>query len=164
MIPPGKLVVGLDAAGYDWVGDQARPITFAQATELAASHGVEVQFDPLSRSPWFRYTDGKGTPHEVWFENAASSEAKRSVAASFGVHGVFLWMFGPPDPAIWAALGTPARPHGRRPVIPVWLLALGIVGLNFTVWGLVGLCRLVDEQLIGRWRRRRRRAAPGGPS
>jgi biofilm PGA synthesis N-glycosyltransferase PgaC len=44
-------------------------------------------------------------------------------------------------------------------MIPVWLLALGIVGLNFTIWGLVGLCRLVDEQVIGRWRRRRARRA-----
>jgi poly-beta-1,6-N-acetyl-D-glucosamine synthase len=44
-------------------------------------------------------------------------------------------------------------------VIPVWLLALGIVGLNFTVWGLVGLCRLVDEKVLGRWRRRRARRA-----
>jgi poly-beta-1,6-N-acetyl-D-glucosamine synthase len=44
-------------------------------------------------------------------------------------------------------------------MIPVWLLALGIVGLNFTVWGLVGLCRLVDEKVLGRWRRRRARRA-----
>jgi spore germination protein len=111
VIPPAKLVVGLDAAGYDWVGDQAQPITHAQATQLAASHGVRVQFDPLSRSPWFRYTDGQGAQHEVWFENAASAEAKRAVAASFGVHGVFLWMFGPPDPALWAGLG-PSHPGG----------------------------------------------------
>jgi spore germination protein YaaH len=113
VIPPDKLVLGLDAAGYDWVGDQAQPITYAQATQLAASHGVAVQFDPLSRSPWFRYTDGKGTPHEVWFENTASTEAKRTMAASFGVNSVFLWMFGPPDPALWGTLAhTP--PGGTR--------------------------------------------------
>lgn len=111
VVPRQKLVVGLDAAGYDWVGDRARPITFAQATQLAASHDATVQFDPLSRSPWFRYIDGKGTQHEVWFENAASAQAKRSVAASFGVDNVFLWMFGPPDPALWTAL-APTPPGG----------------------------------------------------
>ncbi|MCD2195926.1 glycosyltransferase family 2 protein [Actinomycetospora endophytica] len=51
-------------------------------------------------------------------------------------------------------------------MIPVWLLVLGIVGLNFTVWGLVGLCRLVDDKVLGRWRRRRarRRAGDSGPA
>jgi poly-beta-1,6-N-acetyl-D-glucosamine synthase len=44
-------------------------------------------------------------------------------------------------------------------MIPVWLLALGIVGLNFTIWGLVGLCRLIDEKVLDRWRRRRARRA-----
>jgi spore germination protein YaaH len=113
VIPPDKLVVGLDAAGYDWVGNRAQPITFARATQLAASHGAAVAFDPLSRSPWFRYTDAEGTDHEVWFENAASAEAKRAVAASFGVRGVFLWMFGPPDPALWATLAH-SPPGGAR--------------------------------------------------
>ncbi len=40
-------------------------------------------------------------------------------------------------------------------MIPVWLLALGIVGLNVTIWGLVGLLRLVDEHPLAAWRRRR---------
>ncbi len=42
-------------------------------------------------------------------------------------------------------------------MIPVWLLALGIVGLNVTIWGLIGLCRLVDERPLAAWRRRRAR-------
>jgi poly-beta-1,6-N-acetyl-D-glucosamine synthase len=42
-------------------------------------------------------------------------------------------------------------------MIPVWLLALGIVGLNVTIWGLVGLLRLVDEHPLAAWRRRRSR-------
>jgi hypothetical protein len=42
-------------------------------------------------------------------------------------------------------------------MIPVWLLALGIVGLNFTIWGLIGLCRLIDEHPLAAWRRRRAR-------
>jgi hypothetical protein len=29
------------------------------------------------------------------------------------VNSVFLWMFGPPDPALWAALG-PSPPGGTR--------------------------------------------------
>jgi spore germination protein YaaH len=82
---------------------------------LASSHGVAVQWDPLSQSPWFRYTDANGTRHEVWFEDAASSEAKRAVASSFGVHSVFLWMYGPPDPALWAGLTPHPQPSRSSP-------------------------------------------------
>ncbi|HEY2193835.1 MAG TPA: glycosyltransferase family 2 protein [Actinomycetospora sp.] len=42
-------------------------------------------------------------------------------------------------------------------MIPVWLLAMGIVGLNILIWGLIGLCRLVDEHPLAAWRRRRAR-------
>lgn len=106
-IPPEKLSVGLAAAGYDWVGDQGQVVSYMQATQLATSHGAAVQFDPASQSPWFRYTDPNGTAHEVWFENTASAQAKRSVAASFGVQSVFLWMYGTPDPTLWVQLDSP---------------------------------------------------------
>jgi spore germination protein len=115
VIPPQKLVVGLDQAGYDWVGDQGTTISWSQATSLASQHGVAVQWDPLSQSPWFRYTDANGTQHEVWFENAASNEAKRVVADSFGVHAVFLWMYAPPDPGVWTDLAQHAQPPPTTP-------------------------------------------------
>jgi poly-beta-1,6-N-acetyl-D-glucosamine synthase len=43
-------------------------------------------------------------------------------------------------------------------VIPWWGLALLVFGVNFLVWGTVGLTRLVDEMIMG-WRRARRRLA-----
>lgn len=110
VMPPQKLVLGLDQAGYDWAGDQGATISYAEAMSLASSHGVTVQWDPLSQSPWFRYSDPTGE-HEVWFENAASLQAKRAVAEPFGVHSVFLWMYAPPDPALWADLA----PHAASP-------------------------------------------------
>ena len=115
VIPPQKLVVGLDQAGYDWVGHHGTTISFDQAMSLASSHGVAVQWDPLSESPWFRYTDSDGTQHEVWFENAASAESKRAVADSFGVHAVFLWMYGTPDPGLWTHLERQAQPPPTTP-------------------------------------------------
>ncbi|NMO92383.1 glycosyl hydrolase family 18 protein [Actinomycetospora sp. TBRC 11914] len=117
VIPPEKIVVGLDQAGYDWVGNKGTTISYAQAMALSSSHGVAVQWDPLSQSPWFRYTGADGAQHEVWFENAASGEAKRAVADSFGVHAVFLWMYAPPDPALWAGLAqhTQSPPTSRAP-------------------------------------------------
>ena len=109
VVPPSKLVVGLDQAGYDWSGGRGATISYGQAVSLASQHGVTVQWDPLSQSPWFRYTAPGGARHEVWFENAASAQAKRAVADSFGVHAVFLWMYGPPDPALWSDLARRAQ-------------------------------------------------------
>ena len=64
LIPPQKLSVGLDTAGYDWVGNQGQVISYAQAMQLATSHGVAVQFDPTSQAPWVRYTAPDGAAHE----------------------------------------------------------------------------------------------------
>jgi cellulose synthase/poly-beta-1,6-N-acetylglucosamine synthase-like glycosyltransferase len=51
-------------------------------------------------------------------------------------------------------------------MIPWWGLAAGVLGVNFTVWGLVGLCRLAGT-VLRRWRGGRRRddrRAPGAPA
>jgi poly-beta-1,6-N-acetyl-D-glucosamine synthase len=45
-------------------------------------------------------------------------------------------------------------------VIPWWALALLIFGVNFPVWGTVGLSRLVAEMTFGRRRARRRAVLP----
>jgi poly-beta-1,6-N-acetyl-D-glucosamine synthase len=48
-------------------------------------------------------------------------------------------------------------------MIPWWGLAAGVLGVNFAVWGLVGLCRLAGTVLRrwrGRWRPDRRPPAP----
>jgi poly-beta-1,6-N-acetyl-D-glucosamine synthase len=46
-------------------------------------------------------------------------------------------------------------------MIPWWGLALGVLGVNFAVWGSVGLCRLAGALLLPRRWRRRPPAAPG---
>jgi poly-beta-1,6-N-acetyl-D-glucosamine synthase len=43
-------------------------------------------------------------------------------------------------------------------MIPWWLLALGIIGVNFALWGLAGLCRAAGI-LLDRWRGARRRVS-----
>lgn len=109
VIPPQKILLGLTMSGYDWVGNRANPITVEQAASLADDRSEDgVQVDPVSRSPWFRYTADDGTAHEVWFEDADSVATKRAVAAATGVRGVFLWMYGPPDESIWQGLRAPA--------------------------------------------------------
>src|SRR5207302_8872352 len=47
------------------------------------------------------------------------------------------------------------QPHGE-PVMPWWLMAVLVFGMNFALWGAVGLCRLLD---MGAARLARRRFA-----
>ncbi|SDP94425.1 Glycosyl hydrolases family 18 [Actinopolyspora xinjiangensis] len=116
-IPPDKIVLGVPLYGYDWSEGKGQPVTWGEATRIAQRHDVRVRFDEDSRSPWFAYTDSDGTRHEVWFENAASSRAKFEVADRAGIGGVYLWMYGPADPATWPRLRESfpvARRSGRR--------------------------------------------------
>lgn len=104
-MPPHRVVLGVPLYGYDWSGGQATSVTWLQAYRLAQQHRVRPEYDAASQSPWFRYTDEQGRPHEVWFENAVSSKAKFEVARGAGIRGVYLWMYGFEDAATWQRLG-----------------------------------------------------------
>ncbi|MBK0866711.1 MAG: peptidoglycan hydrolase [Saccharopolyspora sp.] len=103
-IPPERIVLGVPLYGYDWVGDRGSNLTWLQAFQLATEHRAETHYDPVSQTPWFRYTDEQGQQHEVWFENSVSSKAKFEVARGAGIRGVYLWMYGYEDTATWTRL------------------------------------------------------------
>ncbi|MGH3825061.1 MAG: glycosyl hydrolase family 18 protein [Pseudonocardiaceae bacterium] len=129
-IPAEKIVLGIPVAGFDWVvgsevnGDrvnsggvnsggvngQGEPVSWLQCYGRTRAFNATLQYDRLSQSPSFRYTDEQGRAHEVWFENAESTTAKLEAAKSAGIRGVYLWMFGDEDDRTWTAL---------RDVLPV---------------------------------------------
>ena len=45
--------------------------------------------------------------------------------------------------------------------MPWWALAILVFGVNFAIWGTVGLIRLVDKLTVGRWRSRKPAAYQG---
>jgi spore germination protein YaaH len=118
-IPPGKVVLGVPVAGFDWVDGQGEPVSWLQCFGRSRAYHATLQYDRLSQSPSFRYTDAQGRAHEVWFENAESTTAKLEVAKTAGIRGVYLWMIGGEDDRTWAALhhilpvGAPS-PGGER--------------------------------------------------
>ncbi|WP_243788240.1 glycosyl hydrolase family 18 protein [Saccharopolyspora gloriosae] len=103
-IPPERIVLGIPLYGYDWVGEHGTNLTWLQAFQLATQHRAETHYDPVSQTPWFRYTDERGREHEVWFENSVSSKAKFEVARGSGIRGVYLWMYGYEDTSTWNRL------------------------------------------------------------
>ena len=60
---------------------------------LAAQYGAEIQFDTQSQTPYFTYLDEAGQPHEVWFEDARSAQAKFALLPEYGLLGLGYWNF-----------------------------------------------------------------------
>jgi spore germination protein len=103
VIPAAKIMHGVPFYGYDWVGQSGTPLVWEDVVSLAAQFGVTPNWDGNSASSWFQY-QSKGTPHTVWFENAASVKAKLDLSHTYGVGGVTLWRLGGEDPGVWHAL------------------------------------------------------------
>ncbi len=95
-ILPKKISLGIPNYGYDWPLPYVRGATKAttlgtlEAIQLAIDHGVEIQFDELSQSPYFRYWQ-YGVQHEVWFEDVRSLKAKFDLVKEYGLGGVGYW-------------------------------------------------------------------------
>jgi spore germination protein YaaH len=112
-MPAEKIVLGVPVSGYDWVeGGQGEVVTWIQCFGRARAFHATLQYDRLSQSPFFKYTDAQGREHEVWFENAESTATKLEAAKTAGIRGVYLWMISSEDDRTWATL------HNILPVAP----------------------------------------------
>lgn len=96
-IVPEKILLGIPNYGYDWTlpyvsGESDAPsISTVEAIELAKRYGAEIQYDNISKAPFFFYTDEESREHEVWFEDARSYAAKVSLIREYGLAGGFIW-------------------------------------------------------------------------
>lgn len=109
-IPAEKILLGVPNYGYDWPLPFIQGVTRAQsisnqrAIELALQHNIAIQYDDSARAPFFHYTDGAGTVHEVWFEDARSLDAKLRLIAEYGFQGAGIWNLMRPFSQIWLLL------------------------------------------------------------
>jgi spore germination protein len=108
-MPPSKILMGIPLYGYDWTvpapeGAFARTVTPPQAVEVAARHGVNIDFDRIAQAPWFRYADEAGAQHEVWFEDVRSSVAAHALIETFRLRGSSYWNLLYDYPQNWLTL------------------------------------------------------------
>ncbi len=108
---PGKIFLGVPNYGYDWPlpyqqGRAATSISNQYAVTLASQHYAAIRYDEQAQSPWFRYVDGRGQEHEVWFEDARSIRAKLSLVPEYGLYGVGYWNLMRPFPQNWLVLNA----------------------------------------------------------
>ena len=94
-----KILLGFPNYAYDWTlpftagATRAQSIGNEAAPLLAAQYGAEIQFDTQSQTPYFTYLDEAGQPHEVWFEDARSAQAKFDPLPEYGLLGLGYWNF-----------------------------------------------------------------------
>ena len=93
---PHKVIIGVSAYGYDWVGKKGETITYVDAITRAEQNGAKITYDDAAQAPHFKYNN-----HEVWFENDKSTAAKLDIVAKYNPAGIALWRLGQEQPEIW---------------------------------------------------------------
>lgn len=116
-IPSGKIQLGIPNYGYDWAlpyvrgESRARSLSNTDAVALAGDRMAEIRFDERSASPTFNYFDRPETysdavEHEVWFENARSSEAMLRLISEYSLNGGSVWNIMKYFPSLWLVLNS----------------------------------------------------------
>lgn len=118
VIPTQKLLMGFQLYARDWLlphvqGQEAETFSVQEAFRRATEHGAAIQYDTRTQSPYFRYTDGQGRAHEVWFEDARSAQAKFNLVKEYQLKGISYWVLGYPFPQNWLLLEDNFRVRKR---------------------------------------------------
>ncbi len=96
-VPSEKILFGFPVIGYDWMLPYipgytvARSITHDEAIELAAFSGSEIEFDDISKAPYYYYLNEEEELHMVWFKDSRSIEALSGLVLTFNLQGLSIW-------------------------------------------------------------------------
>ncbi len=96
VIMPEKIDMGIPNYAYDWplpyvTGQtEAETIGNLEAVRRAAFYGAQIEYDEVSKAPYFYYTV-EGISHVVWFEDVRSIQEKYNLIAEYGFKGGGYW-------------------------------------------------------------------------
>lgn len=110
-VPKEKIYVGVPFYGYGWSDDFFSSYTYATIELILEKYGVDFQYDPSQKTNKLYYVSEFDTrdpklPHEVWFENHVSLEAKLELVKKYDLGGIAIWRLGKEDPSNWRSIRT----------------------------------------------------------
>jgi spore germination protein len=110
-IPRDKILMGIPNYGYDWTlpyveGSRAATVTNTGAVDLAVKEKAAIQYNDVSKAPYFNYYDDARKQHVVWFEDARSIEAKLELVDEYNLGGVSYWTINRYFPQNWLVLSS----------------------------------------------------------
>lgn len=106
VIPPEKIMLGTAAYGYDWSSSATKAYGISGMYNLAAANNATVQWDDISKTPYFNYTDASGVSHSAWFENSQSLGYKLDLVNSYNLNGIAIWRLGLENTDYWNTIKT----------------------------------------------------------
>lgn len=112
VIDSDKILMGIPNYAYDWPlpfvrGETAaESISNQEAIARAARNHVTISFDATAQSPFYYYTDTKGTQHVVWFDDVRSMNAKTRLIPEYGLNGGGIWQIMSFFPGLWNVVGA----------------------------------------------------------
>lgn len=114
-ITPRKSEVGITTIGYDWElpyvsgVTKTKSLSIQSAITLANHVGAVIQFDEVSQTPYFRYTENKNgilRKHIVWFVDARTVDAFMSLINRNNNRGAAIWNIMNYFPQLWTVINT----------------------------------------------------------
>ncbi len=140
-VPASKLHVVLTQFGWDWPANgPGQFLDYAEAIEIASSHGVIPVRDPGSQYLRINYSDGTGVPHEIWVPDNTALQAQMSIIQSFGVNKIDTWELGVGDPVFWEWVAQNTENPNLGPGAPT----LASLTPNSTLFGSPGFSLIVN--------------------
>lgn len=101
-----KLVVALGSYAYDWHDGGADALSIEEAWLAAHDSAAQIGFDRASGNAGFTYDDERGSRHQVWMLDAATSWNQLAALRRLGLDDVALWRLGSEDAGIWNDLAA----------------------------------------------------------
>ncbi len=114
-IPPRKTEVAITTIAYDWELPYVAGVTVTKSLSissvisLASNVGAVIQFDEVSQTPFFRYTENKNgilRRHIVWFVDARTVDSISSMVVVNGNRGAAVWNIMNYFPQLWVILNS----------------------------------------------------------
>ncbi|MCD6109485.1 S-layer homology domain-containing protein [bacterium] len=108
-VPKEKIYLGVPFYGYGWSDKFFSTYTYATIELILSKYGVNFQYDPLQKTNRLFYVSEFDTrdpkvPHEVWFENHVSLDAKIDLVKKYNLAGIAIWRLGKEDKANWQSI------------------------------------------------------------